>query len=147
MIFESTGDIFDSGAEVLVNPVNCVGVMGAGLAKQFKLRYFDAFVGYKAYCDIGLTPGQCPFFSINDNQFMACLPTKVHWKDPSRLEWVDAGLKKLRQICEPDYWDIKSIAIPALGCGLGGLNWSDVEPLIRSHFKTFEGDVFIYGPI
>ena len=130
-----TGDIFQTGDDAIVNPVNCVGVMGKGLALQFKQRYPDNFTMYEEACKqnqvhLGKLCVQhretAPFYIVN-------FPTKLHWKDDSRVEDVECGLIALK------YWigdkKIKSISIPPLGCGLGGLKREQVYPLITQHLK------------
>lgn len=135
-------DIFDSEAQVLVNPVNCVGVMGAGLAKQFAQRFpaFEAL--YRIDCDRGLlTPGHPQMYGTKESPWVVMFPTKDHWRDPSNLEWVEEGLARLKEmieelsVCTP----IRSIAIPKLGCGLGGLNWEEeVRPLVKFHLAGID---------
>ncbi len=122
-----SGDLFTSGCAALVNPVNCVGVMGKGLALAFKTRWPDLFTEYAAECRSGrLRPG-----TVHAWQMPACgtwivnVPTKRHWRDPSRLDDVTAGIDALarwiNEIRPP------SVAVPALGCGLGGLPWETVR--------------------
>lgn len=132
----SDGDIFTSGAECIVNPVNTVGVMGGGLALQFKKRFPENFEVYKDLCDGNLLKtGEIHLF-MTDQEFIPYyivnFPTKQHYKDPSLLEYIEPGLINMKEMLE--MFDVKSVAIPALGCGLGGLNWNDVYPLIEKHF-------------
>lgn len=146
MIIEAAGDVFSSGAVGLVNPVNCVGVSGAGLAMQFKDRFPANFAAYCRFCRSGqLTPGGVFVFACGETVIFN-LATKGHWKDQSRLEWVDLGLQHLRQAVEEhDPW-ISSIAVPALGCGLGGLSWTQVYPLILKHLGGLQSQVKIIYP-
>jgi len=148
MIEFSNGDIFDSDAEVLVNPVNCVGVMGKGLALEFKKRFPNLFASYHEVCMEGkLKPGTlhtCLDLLLSGKTIVD-FPTKVHWKDPSRMEYITSGLEALRMLvvnCE-----YHSVAIPPLGCGLGGLDWNEVKNEI---IKTFDNlpdiRVIIYEP-
>jgi len=126
------GNLLDDDAEALVNPVNCVGAMGRGLALQFKERYPDMFAEYRRRCrDGSLRPGCVMLYPIRGPvpRFLVGFPTKDHWRDPSRLEWVRAGLHGLADVCEDR--GIASIAVPPLGCGLGGLRWPDVRALIE----------------
>jgi ribA/ribD-fused uncharacterized protein len=121
--------IFDVPAQVLVNPVNCVGVMGKGLALEFKQRFPENFTAYKEACDRGeIQPGRI-FVQEAQGKSIVNLPTKGHWRDSSQLVDVEAGLYALLA------WSLvnkpESIAIPALGCGLGGLKWEDVLPVIK----------------
>ena len=149
------GDIFDSGAEALVNPVNCVGVMGAGLALGFKRRWPAYFAHYVAACRSGeLRPGRIHEYWTNSEEkpnVIFSLPTKMDWQLPSRLEDVDAGLAALvrRVNIANEMFGISSIAVPALGCGLGGLDWAEVEPLMVRYLGGLDWlgvDVAIYLP-
>jgi hypothetical protein len=126
-------DIFASDADVIAIPVNCVpGVMGAGLAKVAALKFPYLREIHSSVCRHGnLRPGRCLFIDIqNDGDPMfALMATKDHWKNPSRIEWIDRSMHELAQT----YLDWKaSCAVPALGCGLGGLSWSEVRPVIES---------------
>lgn len=123
--------------EALVNPVNCVGVMGKGLALQVKMAYPNNFRAYASTCARGeLRPGRlftyirtAPDGYVLDNPtFIVNFPTKRHWRDPSRLADIKLGLAALADVIAQ--CRIRSIAIPQLGCGLGGLNWAEVRPLI-----------------
>ena len=126
------GDIFACDAEAVVNPVNCVGVMGRGLAAAFKSRYPLNFQHYAAACRRGdVAPGR--LFVFPTQQMLPPLhiinfPTKRHWRDASRLDDIEAGLRALVPVI--DDLGIRSVAIPALGAGLGGLAWNDVSALI-----------------
>lgn len=147
MIFEKTGDIFKSGAEVLVNPVNCVGVMGAGLAKQFKIRFPEMFEDYKELCGAGYVRlGEVNIHSsgITEPRWIISFPTKHHFKESSKLSSVTSGLKCLRKALT--CLEIERVAIPALGCGLGGLMWSDVRAAISKEFASAPFSVIVYGP-
>lgn len=126
-------DIFTYDCEAIINPVNCVGVMGAGLAKKFKDKYPDVFLTYFNACkqeDLSkkLKIGTCLTVKANDGKYIIHFPTKDHFKDPSKMEYIELGLDAL--IRHVKHFNIKSVAIPALGSGLGGLNWSNVKPLI-----------------
>jgi O-acetyl-ADP-ribose deacetylase (regulator of RNase III) len=130
-------DILRDKAEALVNPVNCVGVMGAGLAKAFLLKfnddtnYFNAH--YISLCQSkALRPGKCfiHFRHTEINKYIIFFPTKDHFKDPSKLEFIEEGLLSLEGIVKE--LKISSIAMPKLGCGLGGLDYNDVKPLIEA---------------
>lgn len=126
------GDIFDLDVDAIVNPVNCVGVMGKGLALQFKHKFPNNFLHYKKTCDQRkLTFGKVlPFFDKETQKFIFNLPTKFHWKEESKLENIKLGLESLFQIAND--LNIKSIAIPPIGCGLGKLNVELVEKEIKS---------------
>ena len=129
MIRFKTGDIFGEDAEALVNTVNCVGVMGRGLALQFKRRFPDNFRAYAAKCKLQeIEPGRVFVFEtslLDGPRYIINFPTKRHWRGKSRLEDIQSGLKSLET--ETRERRIRSIAIPALGSGLGGLRWSDVR--------------------
>lgn len=125
------GNLFDSSAQVLVNPVNCVGVMGAGLAKEFKLRFPEIMGPYSRACqDTTLQLGGVMLLGTSGKFQVLLFPTKHHWRDSSRLEWVRAGLQSTRTLLEKG--GIESIALPRIGCGLGGLSWNEVRPEIFS---------------
>jgi O-acetyl-ADP-ribose deacetylase (regulator of RNase III) len=125
------GNIFSSKCDAIVNTVNCVGVMGKGLALQVKTLFPSVFEEYKKDCNNGnVKTGEILYYSTgkNDTKIIINFPTKQHWKDKSRLEWIDSGLKALRLILielAP-----VSVAIPKLGCQNGGLEWPDVKKLI-----------------
>ncbi len=122
------GDLFEADVEAIVNAVNCVGVMGKGIALEFKKRFPDNFKAYKTACDAREL--QLGRVLIHDQgpttkpRYIVNFPTKNHWRDASRLEDVRSGLDSLA--AEIQRWQIASIAIPALGCGLGGLAWPEV---------------------
>ncbi len=139
------GDIFKSPAQVLTNTVNCVGVMGKGVALEFKNRYPQMFSDYKVKCAQGqVKPGQ-PYLWENDSTQVLNFPTKRHWRESSLLQDVEDGLKYLAESYEQ--MGIQSLAMPALGCGLGGLKWSVVQPLIVKHLGTIPDlDVYVYEP-
>ena len=139
------GDIFKSPAQVLTNTVNCVGVMGKGVALEFKNRYPQMFNDYKSKCDQGnVKPGQ-PYLWEDDSAQVLNFPTKRNWRDNSLLQDVEDGLKFIAGYYEQ--MGIQSIAMPALGCGLGGLKWSEVQPLIVKHLGSISDlDVYVYEP-
>lgn len=134
MIEYVNGDIFEIEADWRVNPVNCEGVAGAGLAERFKHRFPRAHQHYASYCaanPIGLRPGVVFVSSEGVLHFS----TKDRWLDPSRLGWIHTGLQQLERILSvgPLSNAPCTIAIPWLGCGLGGLNKSQVGPLFYRH--------------
>ena len=126
------GNILEEQAQALVNTVNCVGVMGKGIALQFKKAYPENFKQYKKICDAEqLKPGQLFIFEtapLLTPRYIINFPTKLHWRQKSKIEYIKDGLAALRQ--EILARQIRSIAIPPLGCGNGGLNWHEVKPLI-----------------
>jgi O-acetyl-ADP-ribose deacetylase (regulator of RNase III) len=131
-----TGDILTEDAEALVNTVNCVGVMGRGIALQFKRAFPDNFKAYAAACAKGeVRPGQMFVFerkTLTNPRYIINFPTKRHWRQQSRLEDIDAGLSNLREIIIQ--LGVKSVALPPLGCGLGGLHWPTVKDRIAQTF-------------
>ena len=144
MIRYVQGDLLGSTAQTLVNPVNCRGVMGKGLAKAFKERWPEMFRQYQEACKKGeVRPGSPLLFRDDDRQILS-VPTKDDWKMPSTYEMVEAGLKAIRDHYRE--WGITSIAMPALGCGLGGLEWSKVRPLIETHLGDLPIGIEVYEP-
>jgi O-acetyl-ADP-ribose deacetylase (regulator of RNase III) len=127
------GSIFDSTAAVLVCPVNCVGVMGKGLALEFKRRKPHACHDYFCACKIGVSAGD-----VLDAGKVWFAFTKDHWRDPSQIEWVEACLASIADAPPA------SIAIPQLGCGCGGLDWADVWPLYEKHLGGLDVDVEVW---
>jgi O-acetyl-ADP-ribose deacetylase (regulator of RNase III) len=149
MIELRQGDILQADAEALVNTVNCVGVMGRGIALQFRKLYPDNFKAYKNLCDHHqLHPGMIFVHDLNRLQnprFIFNFPTKRHWKEKSRIEDIEIGLKALVKEIEKHH--IQSIAVPPLGCGLGGLNWQEVRPRIEEALANLSNvQVFLYEP-
>lgn len=149
MIEVRKGDIVAADTEALVNTVNCVGIMGRGIALQFKNAFPSNYEAYRAACKRGeLQPGHLLVSELNEltnPRFIINFPTKVHWKGKSKLEFIDAGLRAL--VSEIRRHKIRSIAIPPLGCGLGGLKWSDVRPRIeRALAELPDVRVVVYEP-
>lgn len=141
------GDIFQSECSTLVNPVNCVGVMGKGLAKQFAERYPYCVPTYMQACRDGmLWPGRV-LNSHGLHKFVLHFPTKVHWRERSQLWYIESGLWAVRNHMLHDPSRSGTLAIPALGCGEGGLAWLDVRPLIEKVMsKTFCKRIEVYEP-
>lgn len=125
------GDIFRANAQALVNPVNCVGVMGAGLAKAFRDRFPENYRAYRDACSSGTLKTGQPLCFWEQGLLIINFPTKHHWKHKSRLADIDLGLGALVRIIHATR--IQSIALPALGCGLGGLDWPPVLALMERH--------------
>lgn len=149
MIKLTKGNILKADAEALVNTVNCVGVMGRGIALQFKKAFPENYKLYENACgNEQVKPGHMFIYDSGkfiNPRYIVNFPTKRHWKGKSRMEDIDSGLVALVQ--EIKKREIKSIAIPPLGCGLGGLQWSEVLPRIKQAFADLpEVDVQIYEP-
>ena len=144
------GDLLRSTADVLVNTVNEVGVMGAGIAKEFRRRYPTMYRTYQTRCRHRLVEvGKIDVHIVQDARgarFVMNFPTKQHWRDPSQLQWIDQGLPALRRLVEQPP-SAQSIAIPPLGCGNGGLRWEEVLPRIVRTFHDLPAvRVEIYQP-
>ena len=142
MIEYVEGDIFNSPAQVIVNTVNTVGVMGKGLALSFKQRYPNMFEQYKAACEKhSLTVGKLMLIYESDH-WLLLFPTKESWRNPSKMEYIEKGLMKFVNT----YADksISSIAFPKLGCGNGELDWNIVKPLMEKYLKPLPISIYIY---
>jgi O-acetyl-ADP-ribose deacetylase (regulator of RNase III) len=139
----TTGNIFDSKADALVCPVNCVGVMGKGLALSFKRKFPGLHENYSRACEEGgFTIGSIHAYE-SLNRVILSLPTKLHWRNPSEVEYVRDGLKGL--VAATRSLNIKSIALPMLGCGCGGLDFDlDVYPLMVDILSSTDLDYEIY---
>lgn len=140
MIEYKKGDILQEDVEALVNTVNCVGIMGRGIALQFKNAFPDNFKAYAAACDRNeVQPGRMFVFEtgkLTNPKYIINFPTKRHWRGKSRIEDIDAGLVAL--VNEIRSRNIHSVAIPPLGSGLGGLDWSTVRPRIENSLRALE---------
>ena len=140
-----TGDIFHEDVEALVNTVNCVGVMGRGVALQFKNRFPENFKEYAKACKREeVQPGRMFVFKTNmltNPRYIINFPTKRHWRGKSRMEDIEAGLDDLIQVIRR--YDIRSIAIPPLGSGLGGLDWKEVRRRIEDKLQVLDNQVRI----
>lgn len=144
MITYLSGDLLEDDADVLVNTVNCVGAMGAGIALQFKKRFPLNYLRYQQNCRNGkVTPSSITEYK-EDGKVIYNLATKKHWKDGTRLSWIATGCRHLRESIIRD--NIKSIAIPALGCNNGGASWPQVRDLLRKNLEGVNCDIRIYVP-
>ncbi|HEX3467709.1 MAG TPA: macro domain-containing protein [Candidatus Elarobacter sp.] len=149
MLTFKKGDILGADAEALVNTVNCVGIMGRGVALQFKNAFPENFKAYAKACKAkDVVPGSMFVFethALANPKYIINFPTKRHWRGKSRLEDIDSGLTAL--VDEVRSRKIRSVAIPPLGAGLGGLEWSEVRPRIERAFSHFgDVDVMVYEP-
>ena len=149
MIYFARGDILKHDAEALVNTVNCMGVMGRGIALEFRRAFDDNYLSYRKAAQAGdVRPGRMFVFrrdSFNQPRWIINFPTKRHWKGKSKIEDVKNGLIDLVHVIQEHA--IKSVAIPPLGCGLGGLDWRVVRPLIVEALSSLtDVDCFIYEP-
>lgn len=142
MIKYLKGDIFKSPAQVIVNTVNTVGVMGKGIALSFKQAYPQMFNAYREACEKKtFQMGNLMLWREVDH-WILLFPTKENWRNPSKLEYIELGLKKF--VKKYFSMGITSIAFPRLGCGNGGLNWKAVKPLMERYLKDLPIDVYIY---
>jgi O-acetyl-ADP-ribose deacetylase (regulator of RNase III) len=148
MIELARGDLLAATTDALVNPVNCVGVMGKGLAAQFKSAYPANFRAYAAACERKeLAPGRMLVVDTGATtpRWIINFPTKRHWRGKSRLEDIEAGLLAL--VADVRRLGITSIAIPPLGYGLGGLDWADIRPRIERAFAPLPDiRVLLFAP-
>jgi O-acetyl-ADP-ribose deacetylase (regulator of RNase III) len=142
MLF-TKGNLVEAPVDALVNAVNTVGVMGKGIALQFKTKFPQNFKVYQKACKAGeLTVGKLLFVQEAE-QWIINFPTKQHWKTASKLEYIEQGLQALVQ--ELPNYPIKRLALPALGCGLGGLNWAEVRPLIEKYLGDLDSvEIIVY---
>lgn len=143
MIQYIRGNLFTSNAKVLVNTVNTVGIMGKGIASDFKKYYPQMFEEYKKLCNTNrLNIGDLHLYKTS-NKWILNFPTKEHWRSPSKIEFIEEGLKKL--VKDAHELQINDIAMPKLGCGNGGLDWeSQVKPLVEKYLKKSPINVSIY---
>jgi O-acetyl-ADP-ribose deacetylase (regulator of RNase III) len=149
MIILKHGNLLEDESNALVNTVNCVGVMGKGIALQFKQAFPEVFTEYEKACRREkVQPGKMQVVatkSLLNPKYIINFPTKRHWKNKSRMEDVESGLVDLTRVVKD--LGLKSVAIPPLGCGNGGLRWSDVRPKIESAFEQLpEVEVHLYEP-
>ena len=142
-ILEIKGNIFESTCQTIVNTVNCAGFMGKGIALEYKNRFPEMYLNYKENCDKNLLkPGSLLLYNKSD-PWILNFPTKIHWKYPSKLEYIELGLKKFADTYTVR--KITSVAFPELGSSLGGLNWSDVKKIMYDYLLPLNHiDVEIY---
>lgn len=163
MITYKQGNLFDSNCQTLVCTVNCEGVMGKGIALEFKKKFSAMFSAYRATCiysNIQLKHGgdlwlfcysdleQLTIWDTDGNlnkgrqSRILCFATKEKWRNPSKLEWIECGLQKVKSFVTT--YNITSIAFPKLGCTNGGLDWMDVKPLMEKYLNKLDIPVEIY---
>lgn len=148
MIRYTQGDILQADAEALVNTVNCVGVMGRGIALQFRQAFPENFKAYAAACERGeVEPGKMFVFDTGQlaPRWIINFPTKKHWRGKSKLEYIETGMEAFVE--EVKTRNIRSVAIPPLGSGLGGLNWSQVRSIIEDRLSDLpDVDALVFEP-
>ena len=163
MIRYKQGSLFESNCQTLVCTVNCEGVMGKGIALEFKKNFPEMFTRYRDACLYSKTQlnhgGDLWLYRYPDlEQFtlwdtdgnlnkgrqskILCFATKEHWRNPSKLEWIDRGLEEF--VKRYKEWGITSVAFPKLGCNNGGLDWNEVRPLMEKHLSKIDIPVEIY---
>lgn len=136
------GDLLSSPAQVQVNTVNVVGVMGKGIALQFKNKYPEMFKSYRQVCEKHLLDVGNLYLWKSSKKWILMFPTKKHWKNPSKVEYIECGLKKF--VDNYERLGIESIAFPKLGCGNGNLDWNIVKPIMEKYLKPLPINVYIY---
>ena len=140
-----TGDMFESKAQTLVNTVNCVGVMGKGIALEFKCRFPEMHEDYVGRCKHKkVRLGRPYLFKSLTGQWVLNFPTKDHWRSVSRLSDIIRGVEYLQAHCKE--WGITSLAVPPLGCGHGGLDWPIVGRALYQHLTKLDIPVKLYAP-
>lgn len=144
MILYLGGDLLEDDADVLVNTINCVGAMGAGIALQFKNKFPLNFLRYQQNCRIGKIKPASLFKYKESGQMIYNLATKDHWKDATRLSWIVKGCENIRKEIQEN--NLNSIAIPALGCNNGGASWPKVKNILESRLSGLDCEVRIYLP-
>lgn len=149
MIYYIKGNILDSEAQALVNTVNTIGVMGKGIALQFKKAYPNNFKAYKEACKNSLLVAGKMFVTVDENiaggqKIIINFPTKTDWRKPSEYKYIAEGLDSLVDVIKQ--YEIKSIALPPLGAGNGGLNWSTVKVMIEQKLNQLDTEIYVYEP-
>lgn len=148
MITFTQGNLLEARAEALVNTVNTVGVMGKGIALMFKERFADNFRRYAAACKAKeVRTGKMFVTEVNEldgPRWIVNFPTKQHWRGDSKIEWITEGLRDLRRFLIEN--KIKSIAIPPLGAGNGGLDWAEVRPQIEEVLAGLDAEILVFEP-
>jgi O-acetyl-ADP-ribose deacetylase (regulator of RNase III) len=136
------GTVFNTPAKTIVNTVNCVGIMGAGIALEFKLRYPEMYKGYKYKCQNDkVRIGRPYLYKYDKDLWILNFPTKKHWRYNSKIEWIESGLEYFANNYQKV--NLESIAFPKLGTNNGGLNWPDVKKLMEQYLNNVFIDVYI----
>ena len=138
------GNLLHAKVEALVNAVNCVGVMGKGIALEFKKTFPENFSAYREACKRHeVTPGKMFVFRTSSDQprFIINFPTKTHWRSKSQMDDIELGLKALVEVIKHN--KLRSVAVPPLGCGHGGLDWNDVRVRIELALRQLSDEVEI----
>lgn len=142
MINYFDGTVFNTEAQALVNTVNCVGFMGAGLAFEFMLRYPDMYADYKQKCkEKKIVTGKLDYYTLDDGKIVISFPTKRHFKYPSQVIWIEQGLEYFVNTYEQ--YGIQSVAFPKLGTNFGGLDWHHVRELMEQYLSKLDIDIYI----
>jgi O-acetyl-ADP-ribose deacetylase (regulator of RNase III) len=137
MITYKQGSLFDGSEQTIVNTVNCVGIMGKGIALEYKKRYPNMFEKYKSHCDNKIMNIGTLFLYKTPDRWILNFPTKYHWRNKSKLSYIEDGLKKFVSTYKDK--GISSIAFPLLGCQNGGLDWeSEVKPLMEQYLSNLD---------
>lgn len=148
MLEFTTGNILRAETEALVCPVNCSGVLGSGLALQFKRVFARNFFNYKEKCQNGeVKPGKMLVFETmrqSGPKYIINFPIKDHWQDKASIATIETGLTDLKKTIKD--LNIQSIAIPALGVGYGMLQWEEVKQLIKSTLGNINAHIIVFGP-
>lgn len=149
MISYTAGNLLDADVEAVVNTVNTVGVMGKGIALMFKEAFPKNFKEYEAACKAREVEVGRMFVTetgeLMGPKWIVNFPTKKHWRHPTKIEWITEGLKDLKKVIEEN--NIRSVAVPPLGCGNGGLDWQDVRPAIEEALGSLSGvELIVYEP-
>ena len=143
MIRHIKGNLLQAEVEALVNAVNCIGVMGKGIALEFKKRFPANYAAYREACKRGeITLGKMFVFQTGASdrpKFIINFPTKGHWRSKSQMKDIESGLKALVEVVKNN--SLRSVAMPALGCGHGGLDWTDVSERIEKAFRELPSDL------
>ena len=148
MIEFVSGNFFDYEADIRINTVNCVGIMGAGVALMFKNKFPEMFAEYFDACKKNeVEPGK-PHVWEEVTLFSKCtiinFPTKIHWRNPSEYEYIEKGLIWLKQFLLDR--EVVTVTLPALGCGHGRLEWEKVKGMIIKHLGELDSTILVFGP-